>query len=116
MEGNVPWSKCPGRGHSSLHVYTCPTTKIKKGLFSGMDENHKNQALGLKDLNESKEKGCFSLICLNLTLLGVYFRPVARGAGVRCTPPNLAKCPLLATKWAKNGVLVGGLRWVKFTF
>ena len=38
-------------------------------------------------------------------------RPVARG--VRRTTPNLPKCPLLATKWAKNGVFVGGLRGVR---
>ena len=39
-------------------------------------------------------------------------RPVARGVGH--IPPNLAKGPLLATKWAKNGVFVGGLRGVRF--
>ena len=29
-------------------------------------------------------------------------------------PPNLTKGPLLATKWAKNEVFVGGLRGVRF--
>ena len=42
----------------------------KRDRFSGMDENHKNQDLGLKDLNDSKKKVVFLLICLNLTLLG----------------------------------------------
>ena len=38
-------------------------------------------------------------------------RPVARGAGVQRTPQkNLPKGPLLATKWAKNGVFIRGLR------
>ena len=30
------------------------------------------------------------------------------GAGGATHPPNLPKGPLLATKWAKNGVFVGG--------
>ena len=30
--------------------------------------------------------------------------------GMRCSPPNLPKGPLLTTKWAKNEVFVGGLR------
>ena len=45
------------------------------------------------------------------------YRPIARGCGgvMHPNPPaNLPKGPLLATKWAKNGVLVGGLRGVKF--
>ena len=36
-------------------------------------------------------------------------RPVASGgAGGVMHPPNLAKGPLLATKWAKNKAFVGG--------
>ena len=38
-------------------------------------------------------------------------RPVAMQGvpeGVRCTTPNLPKGPLFVTKWAKNGVFVGG--------
>ena len=43
-------------------------------------------------------------------------RPVARGVqGVRWHPQNLPKGPLLATKWAKSGVFVGGFtRGVRF--
>ena len=39
-------------------------------------------------------------------------RPVAGGGGGGGVmhPPNLSKGPLLATKWAKNGVFVGGFR------
>ena len=35
---------------------------------------------------------------------------LARSQGGRRTTPNLPKGPLLATKWAKNGVFVGRLR------
>ena len=38
-------------------------------------------------------------------------RPVARGCDA---PPNLPKGPLLASKWAKNGVFVGWLGVVRF--
>ena len=41
------------------------------------------------------------------------FRPVARG-GASHPLPNLPKGPLSVTKWAKNEVLVGGLRGVRF--
>ena len=44
-------------------------------------------------------------------------RPQARSQGVRGvqrTPSNLSKGPLLATKWAKNGIFVGGLRGMRF--
>ena len=34
--------------------------------------------------------------------------------GVRRTPPNLPKGPLLVKKWTKNGVFVGWLRGVRF--
>ena len=51
-------------------------------------------------------------------------RPVA-GGGESCrggcggvqgcdAPLNLPKCPFSTTKWAKNGVFVGGLRGVRF--
>ena len=35
-------------------------------------------------------------------------------AGMRRTTPNLPKGPLLVTKWAKNGVFVGGVKGVRF--
>ena len=37
-----------------------------------------------------------------------------RGCGGGMYPPNLPKGPLLATKWAKNEVFIGGLRGVRF--
>ena len=40
--------------------------------------------------------------------------PLPGGRGGATQPPNLTKGPLLATKWAKNGVFVGGLRGVRF--
>ena len=50
---------------------------------------------------------CISLASVSKS--GVVPRPVARGgAGGAMNPPNLPKGPLLATKWAKNGVFVGG--------
>ena len=58
-------------------------------------------------VNKNLEKS--RLICMIWCKL--IFRPVTRGVRrVRCTSPNLAKGPLLGTKWAKNGVFVGGLR------
>ena len=42
-------------------------------------------------------------------------RPVARGVqGGATHSPDLPKGPLLATKWAKNGVFVAGLRGARF--
>ena len=48
---------------------------------------------------------------LNYTKKTQFCRPVAWGCNA---PPDLPKDPLLATKWAKNWVFVGGLRGVRF--
>ncbi len=63
---------------------------------------------------------------LGLVAWSLSTRPVARGgAGVQRTTPNLPKGALFATKWAKKGVLWGGLglkgplfvtKWAKMGF
>ena len=60
-----------------------------------------------KIIKSDLRQGGFIWWSASLPCTGVHARSQG-GAGGAMLPPNLPKGPLLATKWAKNGVFVGG--------
>ena len=92
-----------------LNVLSVRIKKIKEDngvVISGCPP----KILVVRKLSQSETAISLLASCDQLSEVSAERRPVARAVRGGRHPPSLAKGPLLTTKWAKNGVFVGGLK------